>query len=99
MGILLGALLAQAGYATVLAWLWEVHDRRWKHIPKRVRQALVAGAVVLAPHALVLMYFVTKYAQFRRRRGRVYAALMDMNRRRDTRAAGERCPACGEYHG
>lgn len=91
--------VAQAAYAVALAWLWEIHDRRWKHIPKRVRTALLVGAVVLAPHALVLMYFVTKYAQFRRRRGRVYAALMDMNRRRDTRAAGERCPACGEYHG
>lgn len=90
---------AQAAYAAVLAWLWEIHDRRWKHIPKRVRTALFVGAAVLAPHALVLMFLVTKYAQLRRRRGRVYAALMDMNRRRDTRAAGERCPACGEYHG
>src|SRR2546428_765574 len=92
------ALATQMAYAAMLAWLWERNDRRWRHIPKKARIGLTVGAVALWPHAVLVAYLVTKVVQRLSRRGRVYAALMDMNRRMKERGAGEKCPRCGEYH-
>lgn len=99
MEVLFAVVGAQAAYAACVAWLWERNDRRWMHIPKKVRRALVIVGAAVAPHAMLLAYLVTKVERRYRRRGRVYAALMDMNRRMKERGAGEPCPRCGEHHG
>lgn len=96
LAVLLGA---QTAYAACLAWLWERNDRRWMHLSKRTRRALVIVGSVVAPHAMLLAYLVVKVERRYRRRGRVYAALVDMNRRMKERGAGEPCPRCGEHHG